>query len=92
VSDNRPPFTSEAHQLFCAGNGICQTSDIIVIKMMNVQTFKNAIRRGKEIGVEKALCQFLLRYRMTPHPSTGETIQKVIVRKGTTDMVNLTST
>ena len=43
-----------------------------------VQTFKNAIRRGKHVGVQKALCQFLLKYRSTPHPSTGETPSKLM--------------
>ena len=30
------------------------------------------------MGIEKALCQFLLRYRTTPHPSTGETPAKLL--------------
>ena len=30
------------------------------------------------MGIQKALCQFLLKYRSTPHPSTGETPSKLM--------------
>jgi len=57
VSDNRPQFTGEAYQQFYAGNGIHQTLTTPYHPRSNgeaerfVQTFKNAIRRGKQIGI-----------------------------------------
>ena len=84
VSDNGPQFTSELYQQFCLNNGIRQTLTSPYHTRSNgeaerfVQTFKNAIRRGKNVGIQKALCQFLLKYRTTPHPITGETPSKLM--------------
>ena len=38
-----------------------------------VQTFKSGIRRAQSTDVDQALAQFLLRYRTTPHATTGKT-------------------
>jgi len=84
VSDNGPQFTSEAYQQFCANNGIRRTLTAPYHPRSNgeaecfVQTFKNAIRQGKHIGIDQALCRSLLRYRTTPHPSTGQTSLRVM--------------
>ena len=84
VSDNGSQFTSDAYHQFCTNNGICQILVAPYHPRSNgeaerfVQTFKNTIRRGKQVGIQKALCQFLLKYRTTPHPSTGETPSKLM--------------
>ena len=84
VSDNGPQFTSEAYQKFCINNGIRLTLTAPYHPRSNgeaerfVQTFKNAIRRAKTVGIQKAFCQFLLKYCTTPHPSTRETPSKLM--------------
>ena len=84
VSDNGPQFISDQYHQFCINNGIRRILISPYHPRSNgeaerfVQTFKSAIRRGKHVGLQKALCQFLLKYRTTPHPSTGETPSKLM--------------
>ena len=88
VSDNGPQFTSDVYHQFCTNNGIRRTLVAPYHPRSNgeaerfVQSFKNAIKRGKHVGIQKALCQFLLKYRTTPHPKTGETPSKLMTLLG----------
>ena len=58
------------HQ-FCTNNGIRRTLVAPYHPRSNgeaerfVQSFKNPIRKEKHVGIQKALCQFLLKYRTT---------------------------
>ena len=79
VSENGPQFISDVYHQFCTNNRIRQTLVAPYHPRSNgeverfVQSFKNAIRKGKHAGMQKGLCQFLLKYCTTPHPKTGET-------------------
>ena len=80
VSDNGHQFTSEEeYSQSCAINGIRHTLVAPYHPSSNgeaerfVQTFKSAIQRAQSTNVDQALPQFLLRYRTTPHSTTGKT-------------------
>ena len=79
VSDNGPQFASEEFKQFCEQNGIRRTLVAPYHPRSNgeaerfVQTFKSAMRKADKAKLSVALSQFLLRYRTTPHPSTGKT-------------------
>ena len=57
VSDNGPQFTSDVYHQFCTNNGIRRTLVAPYHPRSNgeaerfVQSFKNAIRRGKHVGI-----------------------------------------
>ena len=68
-------------------NGIRQTLIALYHPRSNgeaerfVQIFKNAIKQGKQVGVDGALCQFLLKYRTTPYPSAGVTPSQLMFNR-----------
>ena len=78
VSDNGPQFTSEQFSHFMAVNGVkhirtSPSSNGAAERL--VQTVKRglqcALREG--LSLDQALQAFLLRYRSTPHTTTGAT-------------------
>ncbi len=78
VSDNGPQFTSGEYGDFCKGNGIQRILVSPYHPRSNgeaerfVQTFKKGmVKCTNQQGWKKSLAQFLLRYRATPHPTTG---------------------
>ena len=79
VSDNGPQFCSEEFQQFMATNGIKHTRTAPYHPASNgqaerlVQSVKQSLRAAHRVGVplEQALASFLLRYRVTPHATTG---------------------
>ena len=79
VSDNGPQFCSEEFQQFMATNGIKHTRTAPYHPASNgqaerlVQSVKQSLRAALRVGVplEQALASFLLRYRVTPHATTG---------------------
>ena len=79
VSDNGPQFCSEEFQQFMATNGIKHTQTAPYHPASNgqaerlVQSVKQSLRAAHRVGVplEQALASFLLRYRVTPHATTG---------------------
>ena len=79
VSDNGSQFTSETFEKFCEVRGIQHTLAAAYNPQSNseaerfVQTFKTAMMKSKLSGedMKASLRNFLARYRVTPHCSTG---------------------
>lgn len=78
ISDNGPSFTSEEFQRFMKENGIRHITSAPYHSSTNglaeraVQTVKQGLRHMQGPGsVEEKLARFLLKYRITPHSTTG---------------------
>ena len=79
ISDNGPQFISREFEDFCKSRGIDHVHSPPYHIQSNgeaerfVQTFKSAMQKAKQGGkaVKPALRNFLLRYRITPHCTTG---------------------
>ena len=79
VSDNGPQFVSEEFESFLSRNGVKHIRSSPYHPASNgaaerlVQTVKQALEAGHQEGVsmEHTLTTFLLRYRVTPHATTG---------------------
>jgi len=77
VSDTGSAFTSVEFQQFMKQNGITHVKTSLYHPSLNglaeiaVQTFKTAMKRMSSGSVEKKLTRFLLKYRVTPHSTTG---------------------
>ena len=79
VSDNGPQFVSEEFRAFLAANGVKHVRSSPYHPATNgaaervVQTMKRALKASHQEGIplEQALASFLLRYRSTPHATTG---------------------
>ena len=80
VSDNGPQFKSAEFEQFCVNNGILHCTSAVYKPATNgqaeraVQILKNSIKRAKLAGknVDEEISECLLRYRVTPHATTGE--------------------
>lgn len=81
VSDNGPQFTSQEFACFMARNGVkhIRTSPYHPASNGAVERLVQSVKRGVKAGIrsgvplECALQAFLLRYRTTPHTTTGIT-------------------
>ena len=78
ATDNGPQFTSSIFEAFCKNNGICHERSAPYHPSTNgeaerfVQLFKTGLRTGTG-DLQITLCKFLMRYRSSPHASTGKT-------------------
>ena len=85
VTDNGSVFTSEEFENFLHGNGIAHTRTAPYHPASNglaersVQTFKQGIKRLREGTVETKLSRFLLKYRLTPHSTTGRSPAELLL-------------
>jgi len=81
ISDNGPQFTSSEFKTFCDNNGIAHITTAVYKPSTNgqcervVQIVKSALKQARLTGDDPdvSLPTFLLRYRITPHSTTGET-------------------
>lgn len=77
VTDNGPPFQSQEFRNFLQANGIRHVLTPPYHPQSNglaenfVRTFKTAIRRAAEEGEKDCILNFLVKYRVTPHVTTG---------------------
>ena len=92
VSDNRPRFTSTEFAEFTRKNGIKHTlvppyhSQSNGAAEMSVRVVKDALVKqvleGKKgVSMKHRLANFLLRYRTTPHSTTGVTPAELMVKR-----------
>ena len=78
-------FTSEEFENFLHGNGIVHTRTAPYHPASNglaeraVQTFKQGIKRLREGTVETKLSRFLMKYRLTPHATTGRSPAELLL-------------
>ncbi|CAB4028524.1 uncharacterized protein K02A2.6-like, partial [Paramuricea clavata] len=81
VSDNGPQFTAEDFQLFLKKNGVKHVTSAQYHPATNglaerfIQTMKQSLTSMKEVlgSTQTKLSKFLMKYRNTPHRTSGET-------------------
>ena len=79
VSDNGPKFTAEEFQLFLKKNGVKHVRTISSshngLAERFIQTMKQSLTSMKQDldSTQTKLSKFLMKYRNTPHSTTGET-------------------
>ena len=89
VSDNDPQFVSDEFRNFMKVNGIRHIRTAVYHPASNgeaerfVQTFKNALKRGKTDpgSLKQKLAQFLLRYRTTPNTVSARTPAELFLKR-----------
>jgi len=85
VSDNGPQFTAAEFQLFCKQNGIRHIQVAPYHPASNglaeraVKTFKRGIQKFKEGTIGDRIARFLMRYRVTPHTTTGSSPSELLL-------------
>ena len=94
VSGNGTQFTSAMFSQFCKNNGIHHKLSAPYHPSTNgeaerfVQTFKSSMKVS-ENNLQTALCQFLMKYRSTPHASTGKTPASMMFNREITTRLSL---
>ena len=94
VSDNGTAFTSEAFQEFVRKNGISHTTSAPYHPASNglaeraVRTFKEAMRCMEGGSVETRIARFLLKYRTTPHSTTGVAPSQLLMGRRLTTVLD----
>ena len=87
VSDNGPCFVSAEFSDFVRLNGIHHITTAVYKPSTNglaenmVKSFKNFLKVNKEGDMQKRIDQFLLRYRITPHTTTGVSPSKLMFNR-----------
>ena len=88
VSNNGPNFTSTEFENFLAWNGIKHTTVSPYHPASNgqeeraVRAFKEGVEKMKITTMEEKLSQFLLKYRYTPHSTTGVSPAELLWNEG----------
>lgn len=86
VTDNGAAFTSTEFSEFTTKNGIRHVTSSPYHPSTNglveraVQTFKQAMKKGTS-PLESRIANFLLTYRLTPHPSTGTSPAELLMSR-----------
>jgi len=87
VSDNGPGFQSEEFNTFLRSNGVRHIYSAPYHPSSNgqaerfVRTFKESLKVLKEGDVDMKLSRFLLRYRITPQTTTGQSPSELLLRR-----------
>ncbi|KAK3089020.1 hypothetical protein FSP39_000173 [Pinctada imbricata] len=87
VSDNGPSFTSREFKQFLQRNGIKQINSAPYHPASNglaekaVQTFKQAMKKIKSGTIQEKINNFLFRYRITPHTTTGASPAELLMKR-----------
>ena len=87
VSDNGPNFTSAELENFLSKNGIKHTKVSPYHPASNgqveqaVRVFKEGIKKMEEGTMQDKLSRFLLKYRTTPHTTTGVTPTELLMKR-----------
>ena len=87
VSDNGPQFISDEFRQFMVANGVKHIRSSPYHPATNgaaehlVQTMKKALKASHRDGLplEQSLASFLMRYRSTPHATTGVTPSSLFI-------------
>ena len=80
VSDNGPQFCSQEFEDYCVKNGILHMTSAVHKPASNgqaervVQILKSALKQASltKTNADAVISEYLLRYRTTPHATTGE--------------------
>ena len=95
VSDNGSAFTSAEFKEFMTRNGIRHITSVPYHPSSNglaeryVQTFKSAMKKDHSIDLHQQLATFLLRYRTTPHTTTGTSPAELLMGRRLTTHLDL---
>ena len=97
VSDNGPAYTSEEFRTFTERNGIRHirvapyhpSSNGLAENM--VKSMKRSLAHSKGGGVQKDLDNFLMRYRITPHSTTGKAPVELLLKRKIRSVFDLLS-
>jgi transposase InsO family protein len=87
VTDNGSNFTSEEFADFMTQNGIKHVKSAPFHPSSNglaeraVQSFKNGMKKMGEGSVETKLSRYLMRYRITPHTTTGASPAELLMKR-----------
>ena len=87
VSDNGPAFVSEEFRKFTEMNGIRHVRVAPYHPASNglaenmVKNMKRSLAHSREGGIQKNLDNFLMRYRVTPHSTTGKTPAELLLKR-----------
>ena len=87
VSDNGSVFTSAEFREFLKRNGIRHATSAPYHPTSNglaecaVQVFKEGMRKATTGTLEKKVARFLLKYRITPHSTTGRTPAELLMAR-----------
>ena len=87
VSDNGPNFTSAEFESFLSNNGVKHTKVSPHHPASNgqaeraVRAFKEGIEKMEEGTIQDKLSRFLLKYRTTPHTTTGVSPAELLMKR-----------
>ena len=87
VSDNGPTFTSQEFSEFMSSNGIVHVKSAPYHPSSNglaeraVRSFKQGLKLTSGNSIQEKLSKFLLKYRITPHTTTGIPLAQMLMKR-----------